>query len=89
MQSTRKNTSRNDSQEGDKVLLNQERDDKLTTPFKQIPFIFVVEAGAVKCRRNVTHVTCELRQHPSTGQSPFNALCREHARLSKAHNSGI
>ena len=46
------------------MLLRQERDNKLSTPFKQVPFTVVqkigysvlVEAGGVQYRRDVTHV---------------------------------
>lgn len=60
----KRNACENDIQKGDKVLLRQERDNKLSTPFKQVPFTVVqkngnsvlVEADGVQYRRNVTHV---------------------------------
>ena len=60
----KRNTCENDIQKGDKVLLRQERDNELSTPFKQVPFTVVqnngnsvlVEADGVQYRRNVTHV---------------------------------
>ena len=35
----KRNECENDIQKGDKVLLRQERDNKLSTPFKQVPFL--------------------------------------------------
>ena len=60
----KRNACENDIQKGDKVLLRQERDNKLSTPFKQVPFTVVqkngnsvlVEADGVQYRRNITHV---------------------------------
>ena len=60
----KRNACENDIEKGDKVLLRQERDNTLSTPFKQIPFTVVqingnsvlVEADGVQYRRNVTHV---------------------------------
>ena len=60
----KRNACENDSQKGDKVLLRQDRDIKLSTPFKQVPFTVVqkngnsvlVEADGVQYQRNVTHV---------------------------------
>ena len=50
-------------QEGDKVLQRQEKENKLSTPYKQSPFTVVqkngnsvVEADAVQYPRNLTHV---------------------------------
>ena len=51
-------------QEGDKVLLRQEKENKLSTTYKQSPFTVVqkdgnsvlVEADGAQYRRNVTHV---------------------------------
>ena len=59
-----RNACENDIQKGEKVLLRQERSNKLSTPFKQVPFTVVqknensalVEADGVQHRRNVTHV---------------------------------
>ena len=50
--------------EGDKVLLRREKENKLSTPYKQSPFTVIqkngnsvlVEADGVQYRRNVTHV---------------------------------
>ena len=52
------------AQEGDKVLLRQEKESKLSTTYKQSPLTVVqkdgnsvlVEADGVQYRRNVTHV---------------------------------
>ena len=60
----KRNACENDIQKGDNVLLRQERDNKLSTLFKQLPFTVVqkngnsdlVEADGVRYRRNVTHV---------------------------------
>ena len=60
----KRNACENDIQKGDKVLLRQERDNKLSTPFKQVPFTVVqkngnsvlVEADGVQYQRNVNHV---------------------------------
>ena len=60
----KRNACENDIQKGDKVLLRQERDNKLSTLFKQLPFTaaqkngnsVLVEADGVQYRRNVTHV---------------------------------
>ena len=50
--------------EGDKVLLRQEKENKLSRPYKQSPFTAIqkngnsvlIEADGVQCRRNVTYV---------------------------------
>ena len=41
----KRNACENDIQKGDKVLLRQERDNKLSTPFKQVPFTVVQKNG--------------------------------------------
>ena len=59
----KRNACENDIQKGDKVLLRQERDNKSSTPFKQVPFTVVqkngnsvlVETDGVQYLRNVTH----------------------------------
>lgn len=58
----KRNAGENDIQKGDKILLRQERDNKLSTSFKQVPFTVSVqkdgnsvpaEAHGVQCRRNL------------------------------------
>jgi len=52
------------------VLLRQERDNKLSTPFKQVPFTvvqkngvsFLAEGDGLQYRRNVTHVKKNLER---------------------------
>ena len=64
----KRNACEHDIQKGAKVLLRQERDNKLSTPFKQVPFTVVqkngnsvlVGADGVQYRRNVTHVKLSL-----------------------------
>ena len=59
-----RNARESEIQEGDKVLLRQEKENKLSTPYKQSPFTVIqkngnsvlVEADGVECRRNVTCV---------------------------------
>ena len=59
-----RNARESEIREGDKVLLRQEKENKLSTPYKQSPFTViqqnsnsvVVEADGVQYRRNVTHV---------------------------------
>ena len=59
-----KNARESEIREGDKVLLRQEKENKLSTPYKQSPFTVIqkngnsvlVEADGVECRRNVTYV---------------------------------
>ena len=76
----KRNARENDIQKGDKVLLRQERDNKLSTPFKQVPFTVVqkngnsvlVEADGVQYRRNVTLVKKYLEREdlkPKGGSS--------------------
>ena len=58
------NACESEIQEGDKVLLRQEKENKLSTPYKQSPLTVVqkngnsvlVEADAVQYPRNLTHV---------------------------------
>ena len=53
-----------DIREGDKVLLRQKKENKLSTPYKQSPFTVIQQNGSnvlvladgVQYRRNVTHV---------------------------------
>ena len=60
----RRNARESEIREGDKVLLRQEKENKLSTPYKQSPFTViqqnsnsvVVEVDGVQYRRNVTHV---------------------------------
>ena len=60
----KRNAQESKIQEGDKVLLRQEKENKLSTTYKQSPFTVVqkngnsvlVEADGVQYRRNVTHV---------------------------------
>ena len=60
----RRNARESEIREGDKVLLRQKKENKLSTPYKQSPFTViqqnsnsvVVEADGVQYRRNVTHV---------------------------------
>ena len=60
----KRNAQESKIQEGDKVLLRQEKENKLSTTYKQSPFTVVqkngnsvlVEANGVQYRRNVTHV---------------------------------
>ncbi|KAL9970182.1 hypothetical protein ACROYT_G022515 [Oculina patagonica] len=77
----RRNARESEFQEGDKVLLRQEKENKLSTPFKQSPFtIFqkngnsiLLEADGVQDRRNVTHVKKYLERDndvlPATSKS--------------------
>ena len=59
-----RNARESEIREGDKVLLRQEKENKLSTPYKQSPFTVIykngnsvlVEADGVQYRRNVTHV---------------------------------
>ena len=59
-----RNARESEIREGDKVLLRQEKENKLSTPYKQSPFTVIqkngnsvlVEADGVECRRNVTYV---------------------------------
>ena len=67
--------------EGDKVLLKQEKEKKLSAPYKQSPFKVIqkngnsvlVEADGVQYSRNVTHVKKYFERDydvlPSTGKS--------------------
>ena len=67
-------------QEGDKVLLRQEKENKLSTTYKQSPFTVVqkngnsvlVEADGVQYRRNVTQVNRHLERDnvPQASNSP-------------------
>ncbi|KAL9967186.1 hypothetical protein ACROYT_G025364 [Oculina patagonica] len=78
---SRRNACESEIQEGDKVLLRQEKENKLSTPFKQSPFTVVqkngnsvlVEADGVQYRRNVTHVKKYLERDndvlPATSKS--------------------
>ena len=67
----KRNSCKNDIQKGDKVLLRQEREKKLSTPFKQVPYTVVqkngnsvlIEADGVQYRRNVTHVKRHLEHY--------------------------
>ena len=77
----RRNACESEIQEGDKVLLRQEKENKLSTPFKQSPFTVVqkngnsvlVEADGVQYRQNVTHVKKYLERDddvlPATSKS--------------------
>ena len=59
-----RNARESEIREGDKLLLRQEKENKLSTPYKQSPFTVIqrngnsvlVEAVSVQYRRNVTHV---------------------------------
>ena len=59
-----RNARESEIREVDKVLLRQQKENKLSTPYKQSPFTViqqnsnsvVVEADGVQYRRNVTHV---------------------------------
>ena len=59
-----RNARESEIREGDKVLLRQEKEKKLSTPHKQSPFTVIqkngngvlVEADGVQYRQNVTHV---------------------------------
>ena len=68
---------------GDKVLLRQEKEKKLSTPYKQSPFTVIqkngnsvlVEADGVQYRRNVTHVRKYFERDydvlPATSKSTY------------------
>ena len=59
-----RNAGESEIREGDKVLLRQEKENKLSRPYKQSPFTAIqkngnsvlIEADGVQCRRNVTYV---------------------------------
>ena len=59
-----RNALEREIREGNKVLLRQEKENKLSTPYKQRPFTanqkngnsVLVDADCVQYRRNVTHV---------------------------------
>ena len=76
-----RNARESEIREGDKVLLRQEKENKLSTPYKKSPFTVIqkngnsvlVEADGVQYRRNVTHVKKYFEQDhdvlPATSKS--------------------
>ena len=76
-----RNARESEIREGDKVLMRQEKENKLSTPYKQSPFTVIqkngnsvlVEVDGVQYRRNVTHVKKYLERDypvlPATSKS--------------------
>ena len=95
----KRNACESEIQEGDKVLLRQEKENKLSTPYKQSPFTVVqkngnsvlVEADGVQYRRNVTHVKKYIERDedifPATSKSSEITEAQSTTRSSPSHQS--
>lgn len=83
---SRRNAQTCDIHPGDRVLLKQEKSNKLTTPFKPAPLTVmqrngnsvIIEGDGVQYKRNITHVK-KLLERNSTAGSESETANRQHS----------